>query len=918
MYDNVSQLRLLQQLCETQTEPCVIKDLEHRFIHANSAYCAFVGWTLDQMTGKNDLEMGRSRELVLGDPVTGWPGFWALDDKAVREGEVALADPIADKNITDVIRTPLKDDDGNTIALMVQLRDISAVRELEQQLASNANALQSREGDIVTLDSVLASLLACTDTVTLLSQLANTLVERTTADGAYIAVLHESGDFMKCVAGAGDRVQEFLGHDFVVGQGVVGHTWQVGHSLFLDDVNDINPVHSYPAGTQVFALPLYVKTKAVATLMVISGPESPDLSVEVPQLERICSMASIALANMQQIESTERSLKRSRALAEVSQALNHCDDSDASYDAVCQMLLSAVDASRASALLFDEQGRLYPHVSWGQTDSGIARIPTLQRELMQHALPQWTARNDQVGLIKRLDDDPRESAEVHAMRKELNIGSTVCAPLKNHGQILGVISVTRERSQCDFDDGEVNVFEAVVNQLSTAIERSALSSELKHRAFHDALTHLPNRHAFELELEKIIARASEHSSTFSVLFIDLDGFKEVNDSLGHAAGDQLLIDVTERFAGCLDEHDLLARMGGDEFAAIVHDHDECARRAEALLDSLDDDFGLDSELVTVGASIGISQFRKHGESVDALLRCADIAMYQAKRSGKGCIFTFDESLAAESRQRIVLEKELIQAIENKEFFLVYQPQVRCSDSQVVGLEALIRWEHPEKGIIAPNDFIPVAESCGLIDTIGAWVIDEAIRQLAEWHGSAARDLRVCINVAASQLQREDFCDQVLGALALHGAPPSLLELEVTESVVMRDIDNVVSRLDSLRATGIRIAIDDFGTGYSSLAYLQDLPLDVLKIDRTFVNRLSNREDQPSLVNTIMRLASGLGLETVAEGVEVSEQRDQIAGLGCDIIQGFLYSRPVPASEIPEIIARIESRLSSNVELRRAA
>ena len=290
-----------------------------------------------------------------------------------------------------------------------------------------------------------------------------------------------------------------------------------------------------------------------------------------------------------------------------------------------------------------------------------------------------------------------------------------------------------------------------------------------------------------------------------------------------------------------------------------------------------------------------------------MLQCADEAMYQAKREGKGCVRLYDESLAVASRQRSLLEAQLREAINNREFHLLYQPQVRLCDSQVVGVEALIRWTHPSRGLVPPVEFIPVAESTGLITDIGSWVIDEATEQLAHWQNSGIKNLRMSINVAASQFQQKNFCEQVIDALVRNSISPEFLELEVTESVLMNDIDLVVSRLQSLREQGVRVAIDDFGTGYSSLSYLQELPLDVLKIDRSFVNRLTGRMTKSSLIETIQTLASGLDLETVAEGVEHSEQLALIAGLGCDLVQGYFYSRPVSATDIPETIQAIQSQ-----------
>ena len=320
--------------------------------------------------------------------------------------------------------------------------------------------------------------------------------------------------------------------------------------------------------------------------------------------------------------------------------------------------------------------------------------------------------------------------------------------------------------------------------------------------------------------------------------------------------------------------------------------------------------------MSIGASIGISRFPDNGDCADSLLQSADEAMYQAKRAGRGCAVIFDESLAAASRELSLLETQLQQAIVNKEFYLLYQPQVRCRDNQVVGLEALIRWKHPTRGLVPPSYFIPVAENSGLVNEIGTWVINESVRQLAQWQNTAIKNLRMCINIATPQFELDDFCDQIIDALERYYAPAHLLELEVTESVLMNDVAVVVDRLEKLRRAGVRIAIDDFGTGYSSLSYLQDLPLDVLKIDHSFVKRLNDESTKTSLIDTIQTLATSLGLETVAEGVELPEQVDKITSLGCDFIQGFLYSRPVPAYDVPSTVRLIQNQMSAKAPLQR--
>ena len=916
MLCDISSNSLLDQIGGAQSTPMAIKDLGHRFVYANDAFCKACGFSNEQLIGKNDLEVGRSASMVLGDEATGWPGFWALDDQAILgDGSSISIDTISGRNLaTETLRTPILDDDGQIVALMVQLHDVSEVRELKRRVASNLDAISIRDGEITTMDSVLATLMACQDTNSLLAQVTDVLVERTRADGACVATVQEAGEYMEIVAVTGERADELLGATFKRNVGIMGRAWCVGESIFIDDIDKVESLYSYRPGTQAFSVPLYVDGEAVAALTVTSDPESPDLSNDIALLNRIGGMASIAIANTHLIDATRRSLRGTHALAEVSQKLPGLNDSSEACDAVCRSMLTAVEATRASSYLIDSDGQLNLHVSWGSIHGTVNRAVNMLPLLTRFSIAQWSVDNDQSAIIGRLEEDPRESAAVHAARSRMNIGSTCSLPLKKQNKVIGAMVISRNRGQRNFSEAEVDLFKAVVNQLSTSIERLDLANELQHQAFHDRLTGLPNRHSFELELECNIEQANSESSKFSVLFIDLDGFKEVNDSHGHTVGDQLLSSVAQRLASATRERDILARMGGDEFAVILRSDADGLESAERLLACLNHEFVIGNERVRVGASIGVSRYPDNGNSAAMLLQSADYAMYQAKRVGKGCVFTFNESLAVESRERLKLEQQLRDAIVRQEFRLVYQPQVRCSDNKVIGLEALIRWEHPTRGQIPPNDFIPIAESTGMINEIGAWVIDEAVRQLAAWQSTNIRDTRVSINIAAPQFQLPGFCDQVLDSLKRHSVSPELLELEVTESVVMHDVKSVVARLDRLRKAGVRIAIDDFGTGYSSLSYLQDLPLDVLKIDRTFINRLCETSGQNSLINTILLLATGLGLETVAEGVELPQQRDKITRLGCDLIQGFLYSRPVGADEIATTIDRIQSQPSTHLEL----
>ena len=913
MLDKIESNLLLDQIgAALSTTPIMIKDREHRFVYVNDAAARVLGRPAAELIGKNDLDLGRPRDPVLGDPSTGWPGLWELDDIALESPSGtshagAGLDPR--KNIS-AERIPLSNDDGEVVGILVQLHDLGEFHGLKRSEENNRDTLWVQKGETDTIDRVLAALSACHDTEALFNQLVNTIVERTNADGCYIARLHESGEFMEFVSGYGPFINVYVGAKRIPGEGLVGEIWERGEAAFINDLGDKHASLEWEPQTQGFGTPLVVDNVIVAVILVVSGAESPDLAREIPLLERIARIATFGITNTLLMDSTAKTLYRTRALGDLSHLLNTVDSATDACDAVCRVLLPAFDAMRATSFLADEAGNLHSHVRWVSTNAGPQQVTVLSDDLTRGSIAQWSFANGQTGFIARGDEDARESNAMHTLREQANIGSTCCVPLHKSGKIAGTLVITRDRDQLDFDDHEIAAFTAVVNQLSTALDRHELANELRHQAFHDRLTTLPNRHHFELELTESIDAAQTDDSIVTVLFIDLDGFKNVNDTLGHAVGDLLLSLVSERLSRCVQPTDVLARMGGDEFAVIVRGEkttDSAFSIAQRILSILSSPFSIEGECVSVGACIGVSSYPEDGLTGDDILRCADTAMYQAKHTGKGKILCFDIELANNARDRNKLELELRRAVENEEFKLVYQPQVRCSDNRVVGVEALIRWEHPTRGVVSPLEFIPLAETIGVINSIGTWVVDEAIRQLSLWQESSLKDVRVSINIAPPQFQREDFADQVLSALERHKVPAQLLELEVTEGVVMNDVTRVVQCLQRLREAGVRVAIDDFGTGYSSLSYLQDLPLDVLKIDRTFVTRLVSETGGQSLVKTIQLLASGLGLETVAEGVESQEQKTAVEELGCDFIQGYLHSKPVAPDEIPDAVNEIQSR-----------
>lgn len=435
-------------------------------------------------------------------------------------------------------------------------------------------------------------------------------------------------------------------------------------------------------------------------------------------------------------------------------------------------------------------------------------------------------------------------------------------------------------------------------------ERRQLEERLTHQATHDYLTGLPNRILLEDRLSQAIESAKRRNEMLALYFIDLDRFKVVNDSLGHEFGDRLLCEFASRLQEKCRDSDTVARLGGDEFvwlATGLRSEADAYVPANHVLDRTTEPFLLGDQEFIVSASIGISVFPRDGLDAQTLLRCADAAMYVAKASGKNTFSVYSSEIGEKAARRLELENRLRKAIQNEELCLYYQPQVSVMDGAIRGVEALVRWEDPEFGLVQPNDFIPLAEETGLIVPLGVWVLEEACRQAMRWRNAGLTNLRMAVNVSPRQFEQFDLFEFVGKVLEQTGLDPKFLELELTEQCVMADVEVNTDKLKALKSLGLGISIDDFGTGQSSLAYLQRFSIDVIKIDRCFVMDMAQNDGDLALVRTIITLARSLGLRTVAEGVETEEQLSLLKREGCDEIQGYLLSRPLPPSEIEPLL-----------------
>ena len=424
----------------------------------------------------------------------------------------------------------------------------------------------------------------------------------------------------------------------------------------------------------------------------------------------------------------------------------------------------------------------------------------------------------------------------------------------------------------------------------------------------DALTGLFNRRQMTLAVSDAIRQARRSAGTLALLLLDLDRFKQINDSLGHEVGDRVLLDCADRLKTCLRQGDVVARVGGDQFALLVHEADSRGAEATArrVLDAVSHPCTVESLTFTLTCSVGVALFPADGSDADMLVRHAESAMQRAKQGGRGCFRFHQAHQDADMRQRMRLDHAMRQALASQRFRLHYQPQLDLKTGQVVGAEALIRWRDPELGEVSPGQFIPVAEESGFIIAIGDWVLEQAVRQAARWR-DAGMPMPVSVNVSALQFQQADFIDRVAAVLREHQLAGALLELELTESILVHDADEALARLSQLSQLGVRLAIDDFGTGYSSLSYLKRFPIDRLKIDRSFVKGLPADESDGAIVRAIVQLAQALAMKVIAEGVETEPQRALLLEMGCDEFQGFLYAPALDALSFEERVRPPRSR-----------
>ena len=579
-----------------------------------------------------------------------------------------------------------------------------------------------------------------------------------------------------------------------------------------------------------------------------------------------------------------------------------------SFDRVARLAAGSLRAPVAIVSLLDDDRHVVKS-SIGLTGRSRVwrKVPLAlryARQVVSAGRPLFVGNTDEKMLLDAESDERTPDGVAYA----------VVPIMTNDGQVIGTVCVI-DTAPHAWTHTEINCLMDIAASLVTELElRSDLSLKLQthehllYSTLHDALTGLPNRSLFTERLRHAMRRAARHpDNLFAVLFLDLDRFKEVNDNLGHFAGDELLRAVARRLEACIRPEDTVARLSGDEFAILlesINEASDAGRVAERIEEALSFPINLAGAEVVTSASMGIVTSSMAHDQPEQLLRSADMAMYRAKAAGRARYEMFDRAMHTDALARLQLETDLRRAVERDEFRLHYQPLVSLRTGRITGMEALVRWQHPERGLVHPADFIPIAEETGLIVPMGRWVLNEACRQMKEWQLAHPRDepLSIGVNLSAKQFSQPDIVEQISGAIAASGIEARSLRIEITEAAIIDKGKSASGLLQSIRDLGVQVYLDDFGTGYSSLSYLHGLPIDAIKIDRAFVSSMDTDDKNLRLVRTILTLSEIVGVRAQAEGISTAEQLRELRSLNCEQGQGYLFSAPITTEAVDEVLA----------------
>jgi diguanylate cyclase (GGDEF)-like protein len=749
---------------------------------------------------------------------------------------------------------------------------------------------------------------------------------------ATVVLLAEPGSsLLKPVAGTGEAVELITASRFSIdpddpyGQGVCGQAFRNRKASINSDILNSEqgrpwrqPGHKTGVVACV-AVPLVKSGKSVGVLLFFLGRSWAADQEIVSLLSRMAENVSFALDNFERAaekaradELRERLARMLSALSATSEAIMRAKSRTEMFELVCESVSKGAKfTSTCIALARPGSDYLDMVAVAGPSAENTRRVrlSTNPDHPEGKGLSGTAFRSGRSAVSNDYLRDARVIAFHRAVRADgANSGSAF--PLLVRGRIVGVMLFLAAEVDT-FTPEFVELLQRLADNVSFALENFDRADEkrraddrIEYLASHDSLTGLPNREMFTGLLRHTIEAARRNAQWFALLFIDLDRFKIINDSLGHEAGDILLIEVANRLRGALRASDVVARLGGDEFVVILDgasDRSDVERIADHLLAVIGQPTQLSGHECHTTASIGVALYPENGEDAATLTKNADMAMYAAKEDGKNRFRFFMGESKAQSIDRLQLETELRRSVERSQFSLNYQPKVDLGSGQITGVEALLRWNHPLLGLVPPAQFIPLAEETGLIVPIGRWVLREACTQNMAWQRSGLVPVSMAVNLSPRQFADEQLLEDVDGALRGSGMSPVLLQLEVTEGMVMRNVARAVRVLDAIQSRGIRLAIDDFGTGYSSMSLMKQLPIDTIKIDRSFVRDLPRDSEDQAIAEAIISMGKALGMTVVAEGVETAEQHAFLRSHGCDEMQGYLFSKPLPAGELAKLL-----------------
>ncbi|HLJ00014.1 MAG TPA: EAL domain-containing protein [Bradyrhizobium sp.] len=762
---------------------------------------------------------------------------------------------------------------------------------------------------------------------------------------AVILLREPNTDVLKAVAGAGDYVELStrsisVSAESPLGNGLVGIAFRtqkpcVSNDLLRDDrLKSWHEAASRAGARAAAALPVVRAGESVGVIVVVLDEIDALDEATVALLARMAKNLSFGLDNIEREEACKRNERAARRLAKMFAALSATNEAILRAKSAEELYQLACDAavhigrSLAATVLLAQEGS-----SWLHAVAGTGQIVDLG--LVRQSRFSTDSENPYgMGVCGRafrtqkanVNDDILNSEQGRPWRessREAGVVASCAVPLIKGGQSVGVILFFITKSLAA-DDEIVALFSRMGENISAALEnldraneKLAADKRIEYLATHDELTDLPNRVSFRLLFEQSIKTAQRHRHKCALLFIDLDRFKVINDSLGHEAGDALLVEVANRLKACIRGSDLVARFGGDEFVIVlneVFDQEQITAAANKVLSVLLPPIVLAGHECLTTGSIGIAVFPDNGEDVQVLTKNADMAMYLAKEEGRNNFRFFSSDAKSQSIEQLKLETHLRHGLELDQFTLHYQPKIEVATGRISGFEALLRWSHPALGNVPPAEFIPLTEETGLIIPIGRWVLRNACAQIMSWQAAGLPAASIAVNLSPRQFMDPNLLDDIDDILASTGLPAHLLQLEITESAVMRNVEQAIKLLDQISSRGVRLAIDDFGTGYSSMSLMKKFPIDTIKIDRSFVSDLEHCPEDQAIVAAIISMGKALGLTVVAEGVETSEQHAFLRRHACDEVQGYLFSKPLPPDEITPLFGPSMSSPSLQPEL----